>query len=244
MTAVLITERSSSFLKRYSRKPLKNAPAPSAITVRSRKIHKPNANRLSMLVSLRPKMRQRAIAYRPSASSTVQGVSHERNRGNEQRRRPRGIQFLSTMRSFIAGQWFFGERAHPRPRRPVMDLRIGAQLLEDTERLRRGSHARNVRAGAVQIAECDRTGRARLRASGHIFAALELRCMIPSVAEIALLDHASHSRRDVRIEGLLHAGGPCRVPPVEVARMVRASRHAIPAPEAALRHLIDDARRR
>ena len=44
-----------------------------------------------------------------------------------------------------------------------------------------------------------------------------------------------------RIERLLHAGRPRRVPPVEVAGVIRAGRHAIAAAEAALRHLADHA---
>ena len=61
-TALLMTALSSRFFMTYRRKPVKNAPAPSAMTVRSRKIHSPKAKRLSMFVWLRPSARQRYAA--------------------------------------------------------------------------------------------------------------------------------------------------------------------------------------
>src|ERR1017187_2945672 len=81
----------------YSRKPVKKAPAPRAITVKSRKIHKPKAKRLSMLVWFRPFTRHRPAAYRPKTRSAAHGAIHSRNLGVEQRAAPRAMNCLSTL---------------------------------------------------------------------------------------------------------------------------------------------------
>ena len=70
------------------------------------------------------------------------------------------------------------------------------------------------------------------------------RGMQPAVAEVALLDHAAHTRGDVGIQRFFHSCGPLGIPPVEVPGVIGAGRHAVPAAEAALRDLADDARRR
>src|ERR1035441_8785953 len=80
----------------YTRNPVKKAPAPSAITVRSRKIHSPKAKRLSMLVWFRPLIRHKPAEYRPNASSATHGAIHRRNRFGEHRRTPRVMKSLST----------------------------------------------------------------------------------------------------------------------------------------------------
>src|SRR5208283_432632 len=103
----------------------------------------------------------------------------------------------------------------------------------------------------VEIAEAQRAGGAGFHASRNVIGRIDfalaggggflLRGVPAAVAEIAFLDHAPHARRNVGVERFLHAGRPCRVPPIEIARVVRAGDHAIAAAQAALRHLADDA---
>src|ERR1019366_9223937 len=60
------------------------------------------------------------------------------------------------------------------------------------------------------------------------------------VAHVALLHDAAHPRCHSRIQTLLHARGPRRIPPIKIARVIRARRHAIAASQAALWHLHHD----
>src|ERR1035441_7676057 len=144
-----------------------------------------------------------------------------------------------------------GGLADPWPRGAVVDLGFGAQPFEDAERMAVTRQAGNFARGIVEVAEYDGCSRAGLHAGGHIFAGTQFAAansrgagaggVQTAVAEVALLDYATHARRHVRIESLLHAGWPLRVPPVEVAGVIRAGCHAVAAAEAALRHLIHDA---
>src|SRR5579862_6976748 len=149
ITALLITALSSLRFKMYSRKPVKNAPAPSAITVRSRKIQRPKAKRLSMLVWLSPFTRQRPAPYRPKASSAHQGRIQSRNCRGLDRRTPRGMRWVST--SGIGGllSLLCGSLPDPRPRGAVVDLGLGAQPLQDAERMPVARQAGHLARGVV-----------------------------------------------------------------------------------------------
>src|ERR1039458_224316 len=251
-----MTAFNSSSFRIYTRTPVKKAPAPSAITVRSRKIHSPKAKRLSMLVWFKPLIRHKPAEYSPNASSATHGVIHKRNRLGEHRRTPRVMKSLSTgdLRSGLVRPRRMCDLPHPLALRSVIDLGLGAQLFEQPEALRFLRRPRRLARGVVQIAEADRTRRAGLHAGRRVLHRLSRRFprgrrklfgRVPSpVAEIALLHNAPHARRHIGIQRLLHPLRPGRVPPVEVTRVIRAGRHAVPAPQAPLRHLSHHARRR
>src|ERR1039458_6395430 len=232
----------------YSRKPVKKAPAPSAITVRSRKIHRPKAKRLSMLVWLRPLTRHRPAQYRPNASMAIHGRVHNRNFPLEQRFMPRVMNSLSTGGLLSAGRpGRGGDLAPPVPLGVVVNLGLRAKFFQQAEAVGVLGGQGGLAGGVVQIAEADGAGGAGLHASGHVFAGLDLTLpgggrslfggMPAAVAEVAFFHHAAHAGGDVGIERLLHAGGPLRVPPVEVARVIGAGGHTVAAAEAALGHL-------
>src|SRR5215469_8271288 len=104
----------------YNKNPVKKAPAPSAITVRSRKIHKPKAKRLSMLVWFNPFTRHRPAEYKPNSRSAVHGVIHARNCPVEHRFTPRAMNSLST--DFLLSTGSGSNVAHPVALRVVVDL--------------------------------------------------------------------------------------------------------------------------
>src|ERR1017187_7238689 len=150
--------------------------------------------------------------------------------------------------------WCFGgvgDLAHPVLLGSVVNLGVGAQLLEQPEAVGALRGLGGLAGGVVEVAEPDSAGGAGLHASRHVIAGLNLfhagrrgalfSGMPAAVAEVALLDHAAHTGRDVGIERLLHAGGPHRVEPVEIARVVWAGRHAVAAAETAFGHLAHDA---
>src|ERR1019366_10444029 len=137
----------------YSRKPVKNAPAPNAITVRSRKIHRPKAKRLSMLVWFRPFTRHRPAEYRPNSSRPTQGKIQSRNLPVPQRLTPRAINSLSTGGLLGSGAWRAGDLPHPLPLRAVIDLGLGADLLEQPETLRPFGVLGRLAGSIVQVAE-------------------------------------------------------------------------------------------
>src|ERR1019366_741249 len=136
--------------------------------------------------------------------------------------------------------------AHPVLLGTVVDLGLGADFLEQPEAVAVFGGLGGRAFGLVQIAELDGSGGAGLDARGYVIDGLDAAPiggglldggMPAAVAEVALLDHAAHAGRHVGVQSLFHAGGPGRVPPVEVARVVRASRHAVAAAEAAFGHL-------
>src|ERR1035437_370712 len=183
----------------------------------------------------------------PKASSASHGAIHSRNRGVEQRFTPRAMNSLST-RTLLPEAQLGGARdlAHPVLLGTIVDLGLGADFLEQPETGAVFGGLGGRAFGTVQIAELDGPGGAGLDARGHVIDGLNgapvgggaLDGGMPAaVAEVALLDHAAHARGYIGVEGFFHAGGPGRVPPVEVTRMVRASHHAVAAAEAAFGHL-------
>src|SRR5690348_2657910 len=174
-----MTARSSRTFAMYSRKPVKNAPAPRAMTVRSRKIHRPNANRLSMFVWFRPFTRHKPAEKSPNSSNAIQGRIHSRNLPVPQRFTPRAMNSLSTRVLLCRhrNQWgtlsAVGPRRardlpHPLPLRAVVNFRFGSDFLEHPEALRPLGVLRGDARRVVQISELDRPRRARLHARRHI----------------------------------------------------------------------------
>src|SRR5215475_6420375 len=164
----------------YSRNPVKNAPAPSAITVRSRKIQSPNANRLSMLVWFRPLMRQSAAAYTPNANIANQGATHSANRVSEQRFRPLVMRELG-MWGLLPGE------IHARC--VVVNLRLRPQRLQQP-------HAAGGPLELCQVAELNGLRGTCLGARRRVLRRARFLGGMPSaVAEVAHLHHAAHPRR-------------------------------------------------
>src|ERR1035437_6222597 len=189
----------------------------------------------------------------------TQGASHRRNRGGEQRRTPRVINYLSISFaiSLTTGVLLCESRAgvardfaHPGFLGVVIDLGIGAERFQHAETVRIARALGGFGGRIVQVAEVYGAAGAGFHAGGDVIRGFDLILAIgngfglggvpAAVAEVALFDHAAHARSDVRVEGLFHAGGPGGIPPVEVAGVVRAGGHAVAATEAALGHLADD----
>src|ERR1035437_137001 len=189
----------------------------------------------------------------------TQGASQRRKRGVEQRRTPRVINSLSISLAISlttgvllcesrAGR--AGDFAHPVFLGVVVNLRIGAERFQHAETVRLVRAAGRFRGRIVQVAETDGSVGAGFHAGRNVIRGVDFGLTIgngfglggvpAAMAEVALFDHAAHARGDGRIEGLFHAGGPGRVPPVEVAGVVGAGGHAVAATEAALGHLADD----
>src|SRR5690348_4643968 len=151
----------------YSRKPVKKAPAPSAITVRSRKIQRPKAKRLSMFVWFSPFTRQSRADQRPKTRSAAQGAVHNRKRPSEQRFTPRAMNILSTGILLGSGMGCVGDLPHPFAARTVIDLGVGAETLQHAETVGRAR-------GLVYIAEADGAGGAGLGAGGHVVGGVDI----------------------------------------------------------------------
>src|ERR1017187_9405502 len=209
-----------------------------------------------MLVWFKPLTRHRPAQYAPKRSRAIQGVSHRRKRGAEQRRTPRVMNSLSI--SLTTGgllsksrAWGAGDFAHPVLLGPVVDFGIGGERFQHTEAVRKVGAASGFGGRVVEVAEVYGAGGAGLDAGRDVIRRVDggvavgngfgLGGVPAAVAEVALFDHAAHARSDVGVEGFLHAGGPGGIPPVEVACVVGAGGHAVAATEAALGHLADDA---
>src|SRR5260370_2776374 len=181
-------------------------------------------------------------------SIAVHGVIQSRNFEVEQRCTPRVMNPLSiwlTTGILLSGARRIGGFADPLLFGAVINLGIGVDGFQQAEAVGILRSARDVGGGLVEVAEADGLSGAGLRAGGDVCRQTVglgyLFGGVPAaVTEVALLDHSAHTRRDVGIQGFLHAGGPCRIPPVEIARMIGAGHHAVAAAEAALRHLFDD----
>src|ERR1035437_4143346 len=212
-----------------------------------------------MLVWFKPLTRHRPAEYAPKRRRATQGESHRRKRGVEQRRTPRVMNSLSICLTISLATCLLlcdsragsaGNFAHPGFLGVVIDLGIGPERFEHTEAVRIARALGGFGGRIVQVAEVDGAAGASLHAGRDVIGGVDFGLAVghglgfggmpAAVAEVALFDHAAHARRDVRVEGLFHAGGPGRIPPVEVACVVGAGGHAVAAAEAALGHLADD----
>src|ERR1017187_821231 len=113
--------------------------------VRSTKIHRPKAERLSMLVWFKPLTRHRPAQYKPNSSRAIQGARHSTKRGVEQRRTPRVMNSLSICWNIWlatggllgdSGAGGAGDFAHPVFLGVVVNLRMGAEQFQDAETVR------------------------------------------------------------------------------------------------------------
>src|ERR1035438_2272561 len=208
-----------------------------------------------MLVWFKPLTRHRPAQYAPKRSRAIQGASHRRKRGVEQRRRPRGINSLAlilTTGGLLSGSRAGGARdfAHPVFLRPVIDFGIGAERFQHAEAVGKVGALGGFGGGVVEVAEVDGARGASFHAGRDVIRRVDCGVAVgygfglggvpAAVAEVALFDHATHAWSDVGVEGFFHAGGPGGIPPVEVACVVGAGGHAVAATEAALGHLADD----
>src|ERR1017187_3412617 len=208
-----------------------------------------------MLVWFKPLTRHRPAEYAPKRSRAPHGPSHSRKRGVEQRRTPRVMNSLSiwlaTGRLLCGARaWGAGDLAHPVLFGVVVDLRIGAERFQHPEALRLVSALCGFGGRIVEVAELDGAVGAGFHAGGNVIRGVDFGLAVShrlslggvpaAVAQVAFFPHAAHARRDVRVEGLFHAGGPGGVPPVEVAGVVGAGGHTVTATEAAFGHLADD----
>src|ERR1039457_7289090 len=190
-------------------------------------------------------MRQRAAEYRPKSSSAAQGAIHKRNLGAEQRDKPRAMNCLSIeslgMDLLLSGARLGrgGDLPHPVLLRPVVNLRLGVELLQQTEALRLPRFHGNCAGRVVQVAEMNRSCRTRFGAGRYIVHRLGIGLssggrgflggMPASMTEIAFLHHPAHARSYAGIQSFLHARGPGWIPPVEVAGMIRTGCHTVAA---------------
>ena len=137
---------------------MKKAPAPSAITVRSRKIQSPNANRLSMLVWFRPLTRHRPAAVQ----------AEEQQRGPGQR---------ST-----AGTGPSSSASGRRAMRYLIHLRVAPRLSSSGNKSSDpcraapagGSCPRRRAPRRIQVHEPDGARRARLDAGRHVVGGIDI----------------------------------------------------------------------
>src|ERR1039457_7096213 len=119
-------------------------------------------------------MRQRAAEYRPKSSSAAQGAIHKRNLGAEQRDKPRAVNCLSIeslgMDLLLSRARLRRGGALPDPvlLRPVVNLRLGVELLQQTEALRLPRFHGNCAGRVVQVAEMNRACRTRFGAGRYI----------------------------------------------------------------------------
>src|SRR5262245_36603520 len=111
--------------------------------VRSTKIHRPNAYRLSILVWFKPFIRHRPAQYAPKSSSATHGVSHSAKRGVEPRRTPRVMNSLSsclgsclTTSVLGSGAGSVGDFAYPGLPGLIVNLRIGTNRFQQAETIR------------------------------------------------------------------------------------------------------------
>ena len=131
----------------------------------------------------------------------------------------------------------------------IVNLRFGPNGIKQAEHALLPGQFVDLAGRIVQIAERNGAGGTGLDASrsvgdrpGLVVGYRKLfRFMPAAVAEVALLNDSAHAGCDRRVQSLLHAGRPRRIGPVEVAGVIRASRHTVPAAQAALRNLADDA---
>jgi hypothetical protein len=91
MTAALIISFNSFLPMIYVRKPVKNAPAPSAIIERSKTIHRAKAKILLIFVWLRPRIKQRRPDITPHTNRASHGNVQKKNLVAEHRLAPSGI---------------------------------------------------------------------------------------------------------------------------------------------------------
>ena len=195
---------------------MKNAPAPSAITVRSRKIQRPKAKRLSMLVWFRPLTRHSRIAYSPNAEQRRPG-----RQPREKLAAPNSALTPRRMSAYPRALLASGRprrcppAAAPTPApsgsRPSVPCRVlpgagtrSAPRASPATSLARSSRSPNVIARV----------RAGLDARRHVIGGVELapargggfglRGLPPRVAEVALLDDPAHPRRHIGVQRRLH----------------------------------------
>src|ERR1039458_1798757 len=141
--------------------------------VKSTKIHKPNAKRLSMLVWFKPLTRHRPAQYTPKRSRAVQGAIHSRKRGVEQRVTPRVMKSLSTCLSTgvllsESGTRGAGDCAHPIFPGVVINLGIGVERFQHAEAVWAVGGVGDFGGRIVQIAEADGAGGAGFHAGGDV----------------------------------------------------------------------------
>src|ERR1039457_5896610 len=110
-----------------------------------------------MLVWFKPLTRHRPAQYAPKRSRAIQGVSHRRKRGVEQRRTPRVINSLSTG-GLLSGAWGAGNFAHPVLLGPVVDFGIGGERFQHPEAVRKVGAASGFGGRVVEVAEVDGGG--------------------------------------------------------------------------------------
>src|ERR1035441_10331403 len=113
-----------------------------------------------MLVWFKPLTRHRPAQYAPKKSRAIQGASHRRKRGAEQRRRPRGLNSLAlilTTGGLLSGSRAGGARdfAHPVFLRPVIDFGIGAERFQHAEDVGKVGALGGFGGRVVEVAEGD-----------------------------------------------------------------------------------------
>src|ERR1035441_10085615 len=117
-----------------------------------------------MLVWFKPLTRHRPAQYAPKRSRAIQGVSHRRKRGVEQRRTPRVINSLSTggllSEAWAGGgcaarAWGTRDFAHPVFLGPVVDFGIGGKRFQHPEAVRKVGAASGFGGRVVEVAEVD-----------------------------------------------------------------------------------------
>src|ERR1017187_2225878 len=109
-----------------------------------------------MLVWFKPLTRHRPAQYAPKRSRAIQGVSHRRKRGVEQRRTPRVMNSLSIWLAtggLPSRAWGLGDFAHPVLLGPVIDFGIGGERFQQTEAVRKVGAASGFGGRVVEVAE-------------------------------------------------------------------------------------------
>src|ERR1051326_7551354 len=130
----------------------------------------------------------------------------------------------------------------------VGDRWLGAEFFESTVSARGVLHAlaHHRAVGIFHVTECDRLGRACLRASWHDIAVphgppfgtgVHLGSAKALDTEGALLHHARAAYGDVGVELEMERRGPVGLEPVEASNLVGAVVVAVPRPDATIVHL-------